>query len=599
MLFPAISAFGQQTTCFTGFASSADWLISPMPLGQIMEWGPVWATPMFAIAIGILVGLTLCIVFFGALALLSFIPPLGQIADLRGRGITASLILGAIFSLLLCGHYLPMFQTHSQAMILPLVTIGLMLGFAVIYGMWHRTRDEWSSILVEGIMPYTLTVLGLLVFSGFVGLYFVSEPMDYLRAVSQVNVLSDGVEEITMVVPGNDPSVSQDEAPFHLQSVNYDLSAIAELTIESDKTVMIADGGEVEDLTKAPFRVAAGDRSVFRYEDRAVPPIPADPSALHIQNRELDDATVTMTLTTIPQVPQMTRAVGLGIAIFVLLSTLVTLRQASPRVWALALSTAKNEMAQTIYLILLVIGIVGVIIFTVMPFYTLGDDIRMFKDCTITGIMILAIFQAVWSAGTSVSEEIEGRTALTVLSKPVSRRDFLLGKYLGIVKSVFVMFAGISFFFVLALAYKPIYDARETSKGMPAWQEGFEEILTTVPVLGLYFMQTMVIAAIAVALATRLPLLANLILCFVIYVIGNLTSPLVASAEGNNELVGFFGNLIAVVVPNLNVFNVQSALDSGNQVPWIYVAGAFNYLVCFAVAIWMLSMILFEDRDLA
>jgi fructose-specific phosphotransferase system IIC component len=161
------------------------------------------------------------------------------------------------------------------------------------------------------------------------------------------------------------------------------------------------------------------------------------------------------------------------------------------------------------------------------------------------------------------------------------------------------MFVIIGAVLLLLMAYKPIYDARETAAATPIWEIGFEEIMSTVPVLGLYFMQTMVIASIAVALATRLPLLANLILCFVIYVIGNLTQPLVASAQGENPLVGFFGNLIAVIVPNLNIFNVQSAMDSGSQVPWIYLAGSFNYLVCFAVAIWMLAMLLFEDRDLA
>ena len=85
-------------------------------------------------------------------------------------------------------------------------------------------------------------------------------------------------------------------------------------------------------------------------------------------------------------------------------------------------------------------------------------------------------------------------------------------------------------FLLVLMSYKPIYDARETSKASPMWQEGFEEIMSPVPVLGLYFERTMVIAAFAGALATRLPLLANLILCFVIYVIGNLTQPLVASA---------------------------------------------------------------------
>lgn len=149
------------------------------------------------------------------------------------------------------------------------------------------------------------------------------------------------------------------------------------------------------------------------------------------------------------------------------------------------------------------------------------------------------------------------------------------------------------------LSYKPIFEARETTRDITTWQQGFAEIMTTVPLLALYFMETMAIAAIAVALATRLPLLANFISCFVIYVIGNLTSPLVASTEGNNELVGFVGKLIAVVVPNLNVFNVQSAVDVGNPIPIIYLCAAFNYLVCFAIAAWMLAMLLFEDRDLA
>ena len=140
---------------------------------------------------------------------------------------------------------------------------------------------------------------------------------------------------------------------------------------------------------------------------------------------------------------------------------------------------------------------------------------------------------------------------------------------------------------------------RESTRAVTTWQQSHEEIMSTIPVIGLYFMETMVIGAIAVALATRLPLLANFITCFVIYVVGNLTSPLVASTEGNNELVGFVGKLIAVVVPNLNVYNVQSALDAGNPIPEIYLAGAFNYLVFFAIAIWMLAMLLFEDRDLA
>jgi len=400
-------------------------------------------------------------------------------------------------------------------------------------------------------------------------------------------------------VPGADPTVAPDEAEFHARPIEYDLRALSEVVIETDKTIMLADGGDLSELGRAPTRIDAGGQLTFRYQDRDTPPLPVDSNRLHIQNRELDPATVTFTLTTIPSVPEISQAVGIAAFVVLLISGLMAFRQAAPRVWALALSTAKNEMAQTLYLILLAIGICGVVVFSIYPFNTLGDDIRMFKDSSVTLIMVLAMLQAVWSSGTTVSEEIEGRTALTVLSKPVSRRSFLLGKYAGIMMAIAVMFAVISAFLLLLMSYKPLYDARETSRATPGWEEGFAEIMSTVPVLGLYFMQTMVIASIAVALATRVPLLANLILCLVIYVIGNLTQPLVASAQGENTLVAFFGNLIAVVVPNLNVFNVQSAMDAGSQVPWIYLAGAFNYLMCFAVAIWMLAMLLFEDRDLA
>jgi ABC-type transport system involved in multi-copper enzyme maturation permease subunit len=601
MASSALSVFADFPTVplgSSGFDSGSS-VVAQLMFSQIGDWLPIWVTPIYAIAIGLLLGVLAAFILYAALAGLSFVPPLGTLADSASRGNLASLVLGGLIAAVLCGLFAFSAEAYGQTLVLPLVLIGLVMGYAVVYGMWHRTREEWGEILSEGIVPYVASIAGIFVLIGLAGSYFIADPISFVKAIPQVDLIGDSTEVVSLVVPGADPTVDPDAATFHPQSIDYDLGALSELAITSDKTIMLADGAQLSEFSRNPTRIDAGERLVFRYEDRDQPPLPEDASRLHIQNRELDPATVTFTLTTIPRVPEISQAVGIGVLVFFLISGLVAFRQAAPRVWALALSTAKNEMAQTLYLILLVMGIVGVIIFSIYPFNTLGDDIRMFKDSSVTLIMVLAMIQAVWSAGTSVSEEIEGRTALTVLSKPVSRRSFLLGKYAGIVMTVAVMFVIIGAFLLLLMSYKPIYDARETAKATPVWSEGFGEIMSTVPVLGLYFMQTMVIAAIAVALATRLPLLANLILCFVIYVIGNLTQPLVASAQGENPLVGFFGNLIAVVVPNLNIFNVQSAMDSGSQVPWIYLAGAFNYLVCFAVAIWMLAMLLFEDRDLA
>ncbi len=565
-----------------------------MIVAQVMRWLPSWLTPIWVVAVGLGLGAIASIAVYGVLAILSVIPGIGNLPDNPKRGVTASLIVGGLIAAALCYQYVPQQEQYVETLFLPLICIGLVLGFGLVYGAWNRTCREWATILSEGVVPYLLSIAGIFALIGFAATPLVSNPMDTIDSIAAVNLLDDGTVRTTVTIPP-----SPDESTFHPADVDYKLRNVAELTIESNKIIYLADSADSSTLSTAPFRVDPGEALSYRYENRDTPPIPGDPSRLHIQNQELDPATVVFTFANLPMVPQASSIVFIAIIFFLTITGIVAFRQAAPRVWALALSTASNEMAQPLYLLLLALGVFGVLFFGIYPFNTLGDDIRLLKDSGVTLIMIFGMLQAVWSAGTSVSDEIEGRTALTVLSKPVSRRSFILGKYAGIMLAVLVLFAIIAAVLLIMIAYKPIYDARETSQGVPPWQTCHEEIMTTLPVLGLYFMQTMAIGAIAVALATRLPLLANFITCFVIYVIGNLTSPLVASTEGNNELVGFVGKLIAVVVPNLYAFNVQSAVDAGNPIPPIYLAGAFNYLVCFAVAVWMLAMLLFEDRDLA
>lgn len=586
---------GSAISLFSDFAGVESGLL---PLAQVGEWLPVFVTPIWVLSMGLLLGALVTAVIHGILSALSFIPGLGNLADDPKRGVTLSLIAGAIFSALLCYFYVPQGGENGQLLFLPLVTLGMILGFGLIYGMWHRTRSEWMSILGEGVIPYILGTLGLFAVIGLGSTPFVEKPMAILESVPAVNLVGDGtVVEVATIAPSADPDIPE----FLPAGITYNFRNVAELRIESDKKVFLADSDKAEAFSRAPIELNPGSTEAvtYKYQDREQPPIPGDPAKLHIYNQEIDPAEVTFTFKNLPQIPQASSIVFSAVALFLTLTGFMAMRQAAPRVWALALSTAKNEMAQPLYLLLLAIGIFAVLLFGIFPFNTLGDDIRLLKDSGVTMIMVLGMLLAVWSAGTSVSDEIDGRTALTVLSKPVSRRSFILGKYTGIMLAVLVLFVILAAVLLVVMSYKPIYDARETSQQQPPWQVGHEEIITTLPILGLYFMETMAIGGIAVALATRLPLLANFITCFAIYVVGNLLSPLVASARENTELVGFVGKLIAVVVPNLNSFNVQAAVDAGNAIPLIYLAAAFNYLVVFVIAIWMVAMLLFEDRDLA
>jgi ABC-type transport system involved in multi-copper enzyme maturation permease subunit len=271
-----------------------------------------------------------------------------------------------------------------------------------------------------------------------------------------------------------------------------------------------------------------------------------------------------------------------------------------PKVTAIALTTAKEAISQPLFYVILGIGAFLLVVdFPYLPYNTFGEDIKMVKDNGLTLIMILAIIMALWTASVSVAEEIEGRTALTLLSKPIGRRQFILGKFLGILLPVAMIFIVLGVLFLGSISYKKVYDARESSGTTPTVTECRNEMLQIAPGLLLAFYETVVLAAISVAISTRLPMLANLIICSSIYVLGHLVPMLVNSSVGKFTIVRFMGQLIATVLPVLDHFNIQAAVATGKQIPAPYLLWTLGYCALYSTFALLLALVMFEDRDLA
>lgn len=576
-------------------------MLALLPL-QTTPWLPTWVTPIWILGVGIAAGFLISLAAIIVLAILSRLPGLGTLADRPAVANGVAGVLTLALSAAVLAVYLPQTQAdYRMLMFVPVFAMSAILSWGLIYGMWRRTIAEIFTVLTEGVMAYLLGSMALVMVIGLALTPLAKDREATLQSLKQVNWTNDGENETSIKVPALAAEVTDpDDAPFANFVIPYDIDGVDQVTIETDRTIILADSDSPEKFAMRPMRIDPGTPFKWKRGELLPPPLPVDSAdGVWVQNREIDEATVVFKIVAKPPIREVATIVVTALSVVLFIFGYLAFRQAAPRIAAIALSTAKSEMAQPLYLVLLVIGLVSLVIFMILPFNTLGEDIKMMKDSGMTLIMVLGMIQAVWSAGTSVADEIEGRTALTVLSKPVSRRSFLLGKYTGIMMSVLVMFVIMGLTLMIITAYKPIFEARENSSEDPFWQIAHLEMVSVVPGLVLYFMETMAIGAIGVALATRVAMLANFLICFTIYVVGNLTSPLVQSAAGENELVGFVGKLIAVVIPNLNTFNVQSAVDVGNAIPPIYLAGAFNYLVCFGILALMVSLLLFEDRDLA
>lgn len=292
-------------------------------------------------------------------------------------------------------------------------------------------------------------------------------------------------------------------------------------------------------------------------------------------------------------------AAGLGVLVVALLALSGLLKLIVPKVAAIARATAKEAMSQPLFFIILTFGLAALIIFPFIPYNTFGEDVKMLKDSGLTLIILLSMVLALWTASVSVSEEIEGRTALTLLSKPIGRRQFIFGKFLGVVLPVAILFIVLGAVFLSTISYKVVYDARETSNPEPSSIQCQYEMLKTVPGLVLAFLEVVVLVSISVAISTRLPILPNLIICFAVYALGHLIPLLVESSVGQFELVRFFGLLLTAVLPVLDHFNVSASVATGQIVPLSYVAWAALYALLCSTAAILLALLLFEDRDLA
>lgn len=265
----------------------------------------------------------------------------------------------------------------------------------------------------------------------------------------------------------------------------------------------------------------------------------------------------------------------------------------------IAVATMKEAIRQPVFFLLIAVSIILMVLNSVLPFFSLGDDVKMLKDCGLATLLISGLLLAIWTASQSIAAEIEGKTAITLLSKPINRRQFIVGKYLGILLAVLLFFLPVVLVFLGCIYLKVPYDFRESSRANYVAAYSIIEVIQVLPGIALIFLEVCILSAISVAISTRLPMVVNMVACLSIFVVGHLTPALVNSGAIRNELVDFFARLIATILPALEVFNIQAAVATGTLVPNSYLIWSAVYAAAYSMAAILLAFILFEDRDLA
>ncbi len=251
------------------------------------------------------------------------------------------------------------------------------------------------------------------------------------------------------------------------------------------------------------------------------------------------------------------------------------------RIWAMAVNTAREAIRNKLLYTLLFFALATMLFGTVLSSLSYVERERMVQDFAFAAIRLFSVAIAVFVGVGLIHKEIDRRTVYTILSKPLSRAEFLIGKYTGLTLIIWLQVAIMASFFagVSLLIGAPL---------------GF----THLAALAL----TAVELALVVALATLFssfttPLLASFFSCG-IWLAGHLTRDLRDhGADSSSALVREATAWMHRILPDLESFNLS--IQAAHQLPvtasdiWfpaLYGAGYVAIILAFATLI-------FERRD--
>lgn len=250
------------------------------------------------------------------------------------------------------------------------------------------------------------------------------------------------------------------------------------------------------------------------------------------------------------------------------------------RVLSIALNTFRENLREKLLYNLLIFALLMIGSSVLLTRLTVGEWDRLIIDLGLSSMNIFGVLIAIFVGISLVNKEIEKRTIYTIVSKPVPRYEFLLGKYLGLVITLFIntMVMAVGLLAVMMYLNAPI-------------------TVLLFEALGLIFMEFLVVTAVALLFSTFTSATLSAIFTLAIYVVGHLSSDLKLFGEKMGEVGKAVLNSIYYVMPNLERFNLKGQVIHHVDVSASQLVLTAAYGVSYVVLLLLIASVIFQRRD--
>lgn len=214
-----------------------------------------------------------------------------------------------------------------------------------------------------------------------------------------------------------------------------------------------------------------------------------------------------------------------------------------------------------------------------LPSFNVGVKVTLFRDIALGfSSLTLAILALALSIG-QIHKEIEKRTIYHILSKPVTRREVIIGKYLGVVLALLLvstLIGGLIFLLEIAI---------------------FSQV-DFLLFAGIYtiFLESLVISAFGILCSTFATIPVSTLLVILFYFIGHVKNDLLSFLQGG--ILKYIRSIFYYLLPSLENFNINDPVAHGVKIPPSFLLQLSFYALIFIAILLTIASYIFSRRDL-
>jgi ABC-type transport system involved in multi-copper enzyme maturation permease subunit len=248
---------------------------------------------------------------------------------------------------------------------------------------------------------------------------------------------------------------------------------------------------------------------------------------------------------------------------------------------AIARNTFREAVRDRVFALVAVFGLLLVSSSIILSPLTIGAQQKLVADIGLASISVFSVLVVLFVGSGLVSKEVDKRTIMTLLSKPVSRFEYLFGKYLGLLGTIGVMIGAMTVLFGAALL---------------ATGSRFEA--SYLVSLGLTVMEMVVVTAVVMFFSSFTSSVLTSIFTLGVFLAGRMLPDLEAFAVVTaSPGVERSMDVLRYALPNLDLFDVRNAAVHGLPIDGQHVAWAVVYGLMYSGVLLLLAERIFRRRE--